>query len=204
MHVLLRPAHAELEVRDALEPEADRRAPGRVLVAGFPDTAVGPDAIAVLRHERREMLGADLLLALVEHPDAQRELAHRGAVRLDRLQPRHQVALVVGYAPREEHPVALGRVEGRRFPFVERIRRLYVVVVVYEERSLARAGLADDRRRPAVHTQRFRRNAGLLRARQHHGRGLVDGRALGRDGWQAHKILELVEVQTGVGADMTV
>src|SRR5438874_12714875 len=101
MHVLLRPAHAELEVRDALEPKTDRRAPGRVLVPGFPDAAVGPDAIAVLRHERRDMLGADLLHPLVEDADAQRELPPRGAVGLDRLQPCHQVPLVAGYAPRE-------------------------------------------------------------------------------------------------------
>src|SRR5437764_13888214 len=114
MHVLLRPTHAQLEVRDALEPEADRRPSGRVLVARLPDAAVGPDALAVLRHERRQMLGADLLLALVQDADAEGQLAHRGTVRLDGLQPRHEVALVVRDAPRHPQTIALRRLERRR------------------------------------------------------------------------------------------
>src|SRR5207249_7979325 len=173
-HVALRTAHAQLEVRDALQAEAYRRASRRVLVAGLPDTAIGAQARRVLLHEVREMLGADLLLALEQDADTQRELAHRRAIRLDRLKPRHEVAFVVGDAAAEEHPVALDRLERRGLPLVLGIRGLDVVMVVDEERAGAGPGLADDRRRPGLRAQRLRRDTGTSCAREHRRGGLVD------------------------------
>ena len=196
MHVLLRPTDAQLEVRDPLEAEADRRPAGGVLVPGLPDAAIGAKSVAVLRDERGEMLRADLLLALVEDADAQRQLADRVAVRLDRLQPRHEVAFVVGDAPSEEHAVALGGLERGCLPFV--------VVVVHQERAVTAADLADDGRRSSVDAQRLRRDAGLLGAGEHSGGGLIDGRTLCRDRRQAHQRLQLVDVTRRVRADVPV
>src|SRR5581483_8665269 len=113
VHVPLRTAHAQLEVRDAFEAEADRRAAGGVLVARLPDAAVGRETIAVRGDEGGEMLRADLLLALEEDTDAQRQLAERRAIRLDRLQARHEVALVVRHAAAVEHAAVLDRLERR-------------------------------------------------------------------------------------------
>src|SRR5436853_7403209 len=120
-------AHAQLEVRDALQAARDRGPSGRILVARLPNAPVGVETLAVLANERREVRGPALLLALVEDAYAQRKRAERRAVRLQRLKPRHEVALVVRHAAAEEQPVALGRLERRRVPLLERIRRLYVV-----------------------------------------------------------------------------
>src|SRR5438477_13093702 len=117
------------------------------------------------RHECGEMRRAALLLAVVQHADPKRELAHRGAVRVDRLEARHQIALVVGNAAAVEKAVALRRLEGWRLPLVERIRRLHVVVVINKKGAIAATGLADDCRRSAVDTQRFRGDAPRFFAR---------------------------------------
>ena len=51
----------------------------------LPRCTVGAQAVRVLPHEFGEVLGADLLLALIEDANAQRQLADGRAVRLDRL-----------------------------------------------------------------------------------------------------------------------
>src|SRR2546422_4741576 len=112
---------AQLYVGDALEPARDRRPAGRVLVPRLPDAAVGPQAVGVPLDEGGEVLRPDLFLALVQHAHAERELADRRAVRLDHLEPRHEVALVVGDAATEEKAVALGRLERRGRPLLERL-----------------------------------------------------------------------------------
>src|SRR5438093_8102955 len=149
MRVLLRAAHAELEICDALETQRDRRPAGGVLIPRFPDAPVRPESIRVPVDELGQMLGADLLLALVEDAHAERQLAHRRAVGLDRLKARDEVAFVVGYAACEQMAIAFGRLERRGVPLVERIGRLYVVVVVDQQRLFTVARLADDRGRSA-------------------------------------------------------
>ena len=195
MCVLACPADAKLDVGDALQPTRDRRAARGVLVARLPDAAIGPKTTGVTGDECGEVRGPALLLALVEHSYPKWELADRRAIGLDRLQPRDQIALVVGHAPAEEKAVALGRLEGRRGPLVQRIGRLDVVVVVDEQRALAAAGLADDRRRPAVDGQRFRGDStALLRSVQDDPRGLRNADALRRDGRLADEDFELIDV----------
>jgi hypothetical protein len=148
------------------------------------------------------VLGTDLLLALVEDAHAQRQLAERRAVRLDRLETRHEIALVVRYPAREEMAVALGRLERWRLPLVERVGRLHVVVVVHEQRLLAATGLAHDRRRTAASAQALRVDAGSARALQYRARGLVDGGLLCGYGGEAHELLELVDILPLSGADV--
>ncbi len=103
--------------------------------------------------------------------------------------------LVVGHAAAEQEALALGRLERRRRPLVERIRGLHVVVVVDEERALAPAGLADDRGRSALDGQRFSRYASAFPGPvKDDPRGLRNADPLRRHGRLSDKHLELVDV----------
>ena len=74
-------------------------------------------------------LGAELLLAL----DEKVEVDTGPAAGLDRFQETEDLALVVGGATGEQAAAAHGRLERRRLPLVERVRRLHVVVPVDEQ-----------------------------------------------------------------------
>ena len=85
--------------------------------------------------EGMQRWGARFLLALQQDRDRDRQaagLVDPGARRLDE---RHELALVVGCAARDDNLRAIlagdhGRVEGVTFPQVQRIDRLHVVVTV--------------------------------------------------------------------------
>ena len=84
-----------------------------------------------------EVDAADLLLALDEELDVERQAAALLQVRLDRLDVHEHLALVVGGAARVDLAVAHGRLERRAGPQLDRIDRLHVVVAVEEDRRLA-------------------------------------------------------------------
>ena len=84
------------------------------------------------------MLGADFLFAFDDQLDVDRQLAGLLEVRLDRLEVHEHLALVVGGAARVDLAVADRRLERRRFPQIERIDRLHVVVAVEQDRRRAR------------------------------------------------------------------
>ena len=88
----------------------------------------------MLAEQRFEGLGAELLLALDEHDDADRKLV---AERPQRRDVRHHARLVVGGAPRVEATVALDRLERVGLPLREVAARLDVNAVV-ERVDLAR------------------------------------------------------------------
>ena len=108
----------------------------------------------VLAHRGAEVDAADLLFALDDELDAARQPAvHRGE-RAQRRDAGHEIALVVRDAAPDQEPVALGDVERRHRPLVERLRGLDVVVIVEEERplrpSVELGGDHRDCRRPGV------------------------------------------------------
>ena len=140
------------------------------------------------------MFRAALLLALVQHADAQGELAERRAIRLDRLQARHEVAFVVRNAAAEEVTVPLNGLERGRGPLVERIGGLHVVVVVDEKRPLAGAGLADDRRRTTVDAQLRGVDARAARSLEDQPRRLGQADPLRGHGRLPHQRLQLGKV----------
>ena len=124
--------------------------PRRLVVrAGTPMSQLPESAITitsareqslVLVEQRRRAVGADLLLALDEHHDADRQVV---AVRPDRGQVGGDAGLVVGGAAAVEAAVALGRLERRRVPVGVVVLGLHVVVGVeqHRRRALAGAGL---------------------------------------------------------------
>ncbi len=82
-------------------------------------------------------LPADFFFAFEKHAHVQGQLAVGGQQRLQRLDLRPHLALVVDRAARVEVAVALGGLEGRREPLVERIGGLHIVVAVEEHGGLA-------------------------------------------------------------------
>jgi len=103
----------------------------------------------VLADERLHARRADLLLPLEEHLDVDRQPSLGGQHRLEGLEVDPHAALVIDRAARVQPPVADGRLEGRRHPFVQRIDRLHVVMGVDQHRRAVGAGLqpfaVDDR-----------------------------------------------------------
>ncbi len=128
----------EVDVQKTAATELQRR-PARVVEgrARLPQTAVGAQFVGVLVRDLLERLGADLLLALDKEPQRDRHLAQRFQ-RLHGVDARHHIGLIVRDAAREDPPIALGRLKGRRLPQVERIHGLDVVVLVQQQ--LAAAG----------------------------------------------------------------
>ena len=71
------------------------------------------ELVVVLLEQRGQRVGADLLLALDEHHDVDRQVV---AVRPDRTEVRRDAGLVVGGAAAVEPAAALGRLERRASP----------------------------------------------------------------------------------------
>src|SRR5436190_21107421 len=74
----------------------------RVTPAGLPQTPIGAQQVGVLMAELLQVNRADLLLALDQEVDSDRQRAFGCQPGLDRLEPQHQVAFVVGHAARVE------------------------------------------------------------------------------------------------------
>ena len=109
---------------------------------------VGADPVGVGRQELRQRRRADLLLALDEHGDPDREPV---AVRPQRRQVHRDARLVVGGAAPVEPPVPFGRLERVAVPVRGVAGRLDVVVRVQQDRGGAgRGGPAAQHRGPAV------------------------------------------------------
>ena len=111
---------------------------------------VGAELLEVLLQQGREAVGADLLLALDEHHDVDRQVV---AVDAQRAEVGGDPGLVVGGAAGVETAVALGRLERRGVPVGVVVLRLDVVVGVEQHGRRAVAGRAlvgDHRRATAV------------------------------------------------------
>src|SRR5687768_13072263 len=86
----------------------------------------------------REVLAADFFLSLGQHDDVDRQRSANGEMRLERFHVQEQLAFIVHRASRVDPTFAKRRFERRRFPQLERLGGLDVVVAVYEHRRCAR------------------------------------------------------------------
>src|SRR6201999_2888267 len=82
--------------------------------------------------ELLQMRAANLLLTLEEAFDVDRRIPGTVQVGADGLQVNQQLSLIVACATAVNIATANNGIEGRRTPFFERLRRLHVVVAVYE------------------------------------------------------------------------
>ena len=104
-----------------------------------------------------EVKAADLLFAFENTLDVHRQPAGLLHVGLDGLEVHEDLPLVVGRPARVNLPLAHRRLERRRFPQVERVDGLHVVVAVEEDRRRARRVqplAVDDRDCPASRSAR--------------------------------------------------
>src|SRR3989442_9555237 len=100
--------------------------------------------------------------------------------------------------------IALGRLERRRLPLVERIGRLHVVVVVDEERARAASDLADDRWRSTIDAERGGVQPGATRALENDARSVDDADPLRGNSRLPDQGLELGDVLRHAGTHVGV
>ena len=130
-------AHAQLDVEQAPDAEEDHWAVGAVEPARLPEAPVGLQLVRMLVRDLLEGLRADLLLALDQEAQRDRDLAEV-LQHLESVDARHDVGLVVGDAASHEPAVLFHSLERVRLPLVDGVDRLHVVVLVQKE--LAAAG----------------------------------------------------------------
>ena len=121
---------AKLAVGDAAQAVGDGRHSGGELAAVADDHAIAREPVGVFFEEFLQRHAADLLFALDQELEVQRQAAFDGDPGLDALQVREQLALVVGGAAGVEFAVAAGGLERGRRPFLQRLDRLHVVMAV--------------------------------------------------------------------------
>ena len=199
--VVRRPLDADLPVRDAAEPVADRRDSLVVeRVAVGHDAHVGVQQVGVIVDERLDRRGADLLVTLEEEAQVHRQPAGGLDPGLGRLEVHEQLALVVADAAGEDAPVLVARLERRADPLVVGVGRLHVVVAVHQHGRRVGTRMepiaGDDRMmRGLVDGRVLDADAGHLGrdplCRPAHLAGAV---GIGRHGLDAQELVELVEV----------
>ena len=86
-----------------------------------------------------ERLGADLLFAFDQEAQRDRQLTQL-LERLERVDSRHHVRLVVGDSARDDPPILLNRFERLGVPQLDRVHGLNVVVLVQQQLATARSG----------------------------------------------------------------
>src|SRR5437667_10674370 len=122
------------------------------MVTAFDRRAVRMQDLLVRVDERSEVGAPDLLLALDDELQVDRRPTFDALPCLDREELHDEVALRVRAASAPELAVLDRRVERIPLPFVQRVDRLDVVMLVHEERRLALVDdhLTEDDVRPAV------------------------------------------------------
>ena len=137
MQIAFRPAKIDLVIHEPAQPVADRRDFAREHGGVGNDDHVRGEERLVLPHELVEVQAADFLFTLEKHFDVERQTAGLLHVRFDSLEVHEDLPFVVGRAARVDLVLAHGRFERRRFPEVDRIDGLHVVVAVEEDRRRA-------------------------------------------------------------------
>ena len=152
VQIALSGADRDVEVAEPAERGVERRHSQLLEAPVEDDRGVRPTLVRCDPFDDR--LAADLLLGVEREANVHRELAC-GRESARGLDEDEELGLVVRHAARIEPAVALGELEGRRLPEVERIGWLNVEVRVTEHRgrglgTLGGSDLADDERSAAV------------------------------------------------------
>ena len=195
-------AHFDLGVDHAAQADAKRGQAGRKELGVGDQGKVGLEVGGLRGNVVRNSLPSHLFFAFEQDADVERQRAVRGQQRLERLDLRDHLALVVDRAAGVEIAVALGGLEGRREPLVERVGRLHIVVAVDEHGRLA-GGMQpvgiDQRMAFGLNQARVLHADALELGEQRLGGFAAVGRVLGQrgDGGNAQQSLQIIE-KTGV------
>ena len=130
MQVAVGAGQAKFAIGDAAQAVGDGGHAGGELPAVADDHAIAREPIGVFFEELFEPHAADLLFALDQELQVQRQTALDGDPGLDAFQMGEQLAFVVGGAAGVELAVAAGGLERGRRPFFQRLDRLHVVMAV--------------------------------------------------------------------------
>ena len=132
VEILLRAVELHFAGDDAAEPVGDGGDTGGVLAGIADDGHVAFQLLFALFEEAIEVVAADFFLAFDDKLHVDGELLLRLEPGFDGLDVGEHLAFVVRRAAGVDLAVADLRLEGGRFPFVERIGRLDVVVAIDE------------------------------------------------------------------------
>src|SRR5438309_5218260 len=137
MEILLRLLTAQLNVEETLYSQLEFWPALFGHVAVVADDTISLQLLRVLVNETREVWTPDLLFALDNELEIERNIAGAFEIALSRLDQRDNIVLAICRASRDNLPPAQLRVEGSLDPFLERFPRLYIVVAIDEERLRA-------------------------------------------------------------------
>src|SRR5437016_4023681 len=138
MEILLRLLTAELNVQETLYSELEFWPAFFSHVAVVTDDTISLQLLRVLVNETREVWTPDLLFALDNELEIERNIAGAFEIALSRLDERDNIVLAICRTPRDNLPSAQLRVERSGDPFLERFHRLDIVVAIDEESLRAR------------------------------------------------------------------
>ena len=131
-------ARLDLHVDQSPQPDIQRGQSRRVHFRIGHERDIGLQFRRVLRNVLRDRNAAHLLFAFKEEFQIDRQGAVDGAQRFNGLNVRVHLALVVRRTAGIQIAVALGRLERRRFPEFEGVRRLHIEVAIAENGRPAR------------------------------------------------------------------
>lgn len=178
--------------RSLVAERALRPTVGQPRGVALPQRAVGVEQFDVAADDLVEARAADFFFALDDPPNPDGEFAGVGADRADRRESHCKLALIVRRAACEQLAVALCWLERRRFPEVERIDGLDVVMVIEQECEIAAARLVGvDSRRPTDGAKLARLEAIAREQLFDETGGLVERPILRGDARRAAKYLEM-------------
>ena len=152
VQIALAGPHGDVEVAEPAQRGVERRHAQLLQASVEDDRGIRPTLVC--RDPLADRLAADLFLGVEREANVHRQLACSGKSARG-LHEDEQLGLVVRYAARIEPAVALGELERRRFPELERVGRLHVEVRVTEDgrrrlRAFGCGDFADDQRPAAV------------------------------------------------------
>ena len=190
--------NAQLERQDPAQPVGKRR-PAASDHAGIGDGRdIAAQFVAMFSQKRRQVRATDLLFAFDQEDHVDGKFSVLSERFLDADDVRENLAFVVGRAAGIDHAGFDARLERRRFPQIERIGGLHVVMAVDEHRRPARAMVAagEDHRMPAGGIF-FNREPDFLELLDQPIRARIDLRRIGWIGGYAGEFQELDEVGGG-------
>src|SRR5687768_11593009 len=145
MQVHRRTLHVDLEVREPTQRRKYGRLAGREHRGVGDDDCFAREQVLLRLDELLEMIAPHFLLTLGDEDDVHRKPAACDEMRLERLDVKEKLSLVVHGSARVDVAVTHRRLEGRRRPELERLGWLHVVVAVHQNGRSSRcpAPLAD-------------------------------------------------------------
>src|SRR5205807_8233124 len=138
VEILLRLLTAQLNVEETLHSQLELWPALFGHVAVVADDTISLQLLRVLINETREVWTPDLLFALDNELEIERNIAGTFEIALSRLDERDNIVLAISRASRDNLPPAQLRVERSRDPFLKRFHRLYIVMAIDEESLRAR------------------------------------------------------------------